>query len=123
MKNIVYAFTLLLLISTIAHGSKTCMTFQPCGNQHDYHTLRYVQCYCPCKQYKRLPRGQCSYCGHYRYIDDLVIKAGKQIETPKPVHKQAKIPSNVVNQKLYKLFGGKNEHFNPETERYIPILQ
>lgn len=97
------------------------MSYQPCAKQHDYHTLQYIQCYCPCKHYKRLPHGQCSYCGHYRYIDDLVIRPDKKITGVH--HKQAKMPSNVVNQKLYRLFGGKNEHFNPETERYIPVLE
>lgn len=85
------------------------MSYHSCDGKHDYHTLKHVQCNCPCKKYKRLPQGQCSYCGHYRYIDDMVIVAtnNERLKT------KNQPPNNVVNPKMYKVFGDKSR-FNRE---------
>ena len=109
--KVVCAFAL-ILIHSMTDGSKTCMSYHACRGKHDYHELKYVQCNCPCKKYKRLPRGLCSYCGHYRYIDDMVIVASK-VEKIKAQKNLAQPPKNVVNPKLYKLFGDK-ERFQHE---------
>lgn len=106
------AFALMVLISSMAYASKSCMSYHSCDGKHDYHTLKYVQCNCPCKRYKRLPHGQCSYCGHYRYIDDMIVVAGK-VEKLKTEMKHAQLPKNVVDPKLYKVFGDK-QRFNRE---------
>lgn len=89
----------LLLISASAYGSKECMS-----NKNKYRTLEYVDCYCPCKQYQRLrQRGECSYCGHYRYPDKWDIKADKKLPQPNVCKK---VPNNPINIKLNQTFGG-----------------
>lgn len=113
--NILIMCTLLSSLAT--YGNEECMAFgAACQGDHDYHTLHYVgNCYCPCKDYKRLPREQCSYCGHYRYPTKLVIREDKKQKKATHHRKKGKIPANVIDPKLYKVFGESNQ-LNPQLD-------
>jgi len=113
-KTTISAICALSIISMAVYGNNVCMTSKPYGHRHDYSTPRYVKCYCNCRQYKCLPHGECSYCGHYHYIDELEILTPKQTKI-----KQAATSRTVMNKKLYKLFGEKE--FRPETQRFTQI--
>ncbi len=120
-KTIIRIACVLSIIGASAYGDKECMSFEhdPYAEDNDYHTLHNVECYCPCKNYKRLPHGQCSYCGHYRYPNRWYIRPEKPSYFELQSKKMTTVPDNVVDEKLYQLFG-QYRVLNPGGE---PVLQ
>lgn len=100
-----------LMLYTAAHGDHQCMSYahDPYAEDADYHELSPIECYCPCRHYKIVTHGQCTYCGHYRYPstwDIVTIKRKKQLsENLAQARKDQQIPANVQNPRLYKIFG------------------
>jgi hypothetical protein len=116
-KAIILIACALIVCSSTAYGATACMS-----NKNKYRTFEYVTCYCPCKEYKELPRGQCSYCCHYRYPDNLDIKDTKKMSKKNRALTSKKIPHNVANMRLYQLFG-KNGTFDARTGQPLPIVE
>ncbi len=74
MKKTIIVLAYIFIMATIgANASQECITFA-----HDPSAEHNLKCNCPCKQYKMLPRGQCSYCGHYRYPSHWYIMKNKK---------------------------------------------
>lgn len=111
IKNLVLVCTLMIVgLSTFASKECQIKTLAINDENPDYKTDHYVKCYCPCKQYKMLPRGTCSYCGHYRYPSDWKIirsvdksRNGKHRHQKRDSHHK-KAPMT-CNEKLNEVFG------------------
>lgn len=111
MKNTVIFLNCALIIAmSDICASMECITFA-----HDPSAEQNLKCDCPCRQYKMLPRGQCSYCGHYRYPSHWYIMKDKKRRAVKKKtikNKQCQQPMT-EQEKLNEVFG-EYAHPNPD---------
>lgn len=115
MKKIyLFIFTKLITSASIAYAASECMMFKrhPRDPKPDYKVARHVNCACPCKKYKMLPHGECSYCGHYRYPRNWVIMTAEEVRMDQKNIKKPNIAPG--KEKNYKIL---NKHVEPHIER------